>query len=61
MKLKLNEKDIKLTKDEKTSKWSFRLNGDIRVENIATKEDALKYAEKLSKILINQFIKKQVQ
>lgn len=61
MKLKLNEKDIKLTQDEKTGKWSFRLNGDIRVENISTKDDALKYAEKLSKVLINQFIKKQVQ
>ena len=60
MKLYLNDKDINLTQNEKTKLWSFRLNGDIRVENIPTKEDALKYAEHLSKNLIRQFIKKTI-
>ena len=59
MKLSLTEYDINL-KQEKNGTFSFRLNGDIRVENIPTKEDALKYAEHLSKNLIRQFIKKTV-
>ena len=60
MKLTFNDKDINLTQNEKTKLWSFRLNGDIRVENIPTKEKALKHAQYLSKILIRQFIKKQL-
>ena len=59
MKLSLTEYDINL-KQEKNGTFSFRLNGDIRVENIPTKEYALKYAEHLSKNLIRQFIKKTV-
>ena len=57
MKLSLTEYDINL-KEESDGTYSFRLNGDIRCENLPTKEAALKYAEQLSKTLIRQFIKK---
>lgn len=56
MKLKLTEKDINLKKVNGT--YSFRLNSDIKVDNVPTKEEALKYAEKLLMKLIRKIIKK---
>ena len=56
MKIYLNERDISLT--EKDGLWSYRLNGDILVENIPSKEEALKDAEKKSKTLLRGVIKK---
>lgn len=56
MKLQLTEHDINLK--EENGVYSFRMNGDIKVENIPTKEEALKRAEKIGMKLIRQFIKK---
>ena len=56
MKLQLNERDINLK--EENGMYSFRINSDVKCENIPTKEEALKHAEKLLMKLIRQIIKK---
>jgi len=59
MKISLNERDISLK--EVDGKWSYRLNGDIVVENLPSKDDALKDAERKSKILLRGVIKKIIE
>lgn len=56
MKLKLTSHDIKIIKLAPKN-YSFRLNKDIVVEGIPTKQKAYKHAEELLKIIFKSTIK----
>lgn len=57
MRLSVTPKEINLIK-EKDNTYSYRINGDLKVSNIPTEEEALKDAESKLMKLIKQIIKK---
>ena len=56
MKIELTEKEINL-QQAKDGTFFFRINENVLVENLPTKEEALKHASKLAKIFVRQNFK----
>jgi hypothetical protein len=56
MRIILTEEEINL-QQAKDGTYSFRINNNVKVENIPTKEEAIKHAEKLAEIFTKQTFK----